>query len=563
MSEDKYIFLLGGHDLEMCAIKELLQERNIRYFDAFLCWENAKTSAYKKELELYGEDEDGVVIYGIELQEDIVLPRNYKAIDHHNCNRGMPSALEQVALLLGVELNRFQVLVAANDKGSIAEMKKVKPDVTNAEIAEIRSKDRKAQGVTERDELLAEMAIANSSKRGSLKMVKALSSKFSPICDRMYPYENLLIYMDDRWCFYGRQAEYVRKLFPREESNGYLYYGGGENGFVGLKNGVVSTNCVQMMVDKISKEFFCSYHVFYFPFKWKLRGRNQKLFSEQVDLEGVPIADCAVWKRVQLDRSYCVSPENNVKMKEDCELFGERQYFLEFVHPVLYDIKGEPNPILYHYERKEPQMRLVEYHITLSDRTYTLKVDAINLNLYATGVGILSFFLKNDKQEQWDPDSVLNINQFGRRIMPPHSNEFFSGNRGMLAQSISISGLEGDEQRYKDCFDYKIGACENERGLHSVWSPAIFITNLIADLSPELRITPIIDDRMIVNCWYANDQLAQEVVHRGSGVDSPFMKDDFWYQYVFVDKQGDVTCQNVEMKKELLKDSTYPLAELT
>ena len=72
----------------------------------------------------------------------------YHRIDHHNEYCHLPSSLEQVASVLGVELNRKQRLIAANDVGYIPAMKALM--ATDEEIAEIRREDRRAQGVTEK-----------------------------------------------------------------------------------------------------------------------------------------------------------------------------------------------------------------------------------------------------------------------------------------------------------------------------------------------------------------------------------------------------------------------------
>ena len=109
-----------------------------------------------------------------------------------------------------------------------------------------------------------------------------------------------------------------------------------------------------------------SYHVFYFPFRWSLRKDEGKLFSEQVDLAHIPVSAFSMWERVRLDESKNSSPITEREEKEANELFGERQYFFEFVHPVLYDIKDEENTLIYHYERREPKEREVEYVIRLA-----------------------------------------------------------------------------------------------------------------------------------------------------------------------------------------------------
>lgn len=302
---------------------------------------------------------------------------------------------------------------------------------------------------------------------------------------------------------------------------------------------------------------YYSYHIFYFPFKWEIAGEEKKLFSEQVDLKHIPVSSCSMWERVQIDN---VLLSQQVDKKEQEELFAERQYYFDFVHPVLYDMKNAENPIIHHYERREPKERNVEYHIEVKNRTYVLNLDALNVNLYATGVGIMTFFLKNEKEDQRDESAIRDINQFGRRIMPPHCGEFMKENRSMIAQSIRIVGLEGDSSRYQDTFDYMTdirGRGEKQRGLAHIWNPAWFIKYLIEDLSPTMKVIPVIDDRMLVNCWYGNDEFSKKIKDVDYHGNVPFVDTDFWYKYVFVDDGDFVTCQNNGMKEELLKQSTY------
>lgn len=307
------------------------------------------------------------------------------------------------------------------------------------------------------------------------------------------------------------------------------------------------------------KDYY-SYHIFYFPFKWEIAGEESKTFSEQVDLNHIPIANSSVWERIQIDdESY---PFTGSKQEQE-ELFAERQYYFDFVHPVLYDMKNVESPIIHHYERREPKNGEVEYHIEVKNRTYVLKLDALNVNLYATGVGIMSFFLKNERKDQSDESAIRDINQFGRRIMPPHCGEFIKENRSLIAQSIRIVGLDGDAVRYQDTYDYKNdvrGIGQSQRGLSHIWNPAWFIQHLIEDLAPTMKVTPVIDDRMLVNCWYGNDDFSKKVKVTYYQGHVPFVDTDFWYQYVYVDNgndHDDVTCQNNRMKEALLNQSTY------
>lgn len=245
---ERLLFLLGGHDLEMLTIRQQLDWMEIAYVDHQLCWNNAWLSSYRKELEEVSAK--GWIVYGVELQEDIPKPSGYIAIDHHNTYAHLESALEQVMALLGQPMDRYQQLVAANDKGYIPGMLEI--GATQDEINLIRRADRKAQGVTNEDECLAEQAVINNcTKIGDLFVVKAFSSRFSPICDRLFPFQSLLVYTDKEWVYYGKDVEKVKKFFEKDYLSGNLFYGGGENGYVGVKFGVYSLEEIQKMVEHI------------------------------------------------------------------------------------------------------------------------------------------------------------------------------------------------------------------------------------------------------------------------------------------------------------------------
>ena len=556
------LFLLGGQDLEMQTIRELLSAHHIPYADRQLRWNNAKVSCYKEDIEKFRASHPMGRIYGIELVNDLpTLPPSYHAIDHHNELSYRPSALEQVLHLLRLPVERRYQLVATNDCQYIPGLQAA--GATPEEIAEIRLADRQAQGVSDEEERLAEEAIAHHLKhRGRLLVVRAGCSSFSPICDRLYPYHSLLVYTADEWVFYGEGADQVRIMFKKDYQDKKLYCGGGPSGYVGAKRNAYTTYQIQEIIEKIMNTYCYSYHIFYFPFRWSLKGDENFRFSEQVNLNRIQVSGDSQWKQVQLDEQ--VGPGKEAQEAKDaCTVFDERQYFFDFVHPVLYDDKKkEQDPLIYHYERLEPQTQdEVKYVIRVGDKKYVLRVDALNLNLYSTGVGILSFYLANEWEEQQYESAVRDINQFGRRIMPPNSHEFTS--RGLLASSICIEGLVGDPDRYKDEFDYKIQPEKRsagnapQRGLSSVWEPALFIRHLIEDLSPALEVVPVIDDRMLVNCWYGNKELSQQVAEAARDEKDSFVMGDFWYKYVFVDEGREDSCQNKRMKEQLLEKSTY------
>jgi hypothetical protein len=249
----KRIFLLGGYDLEMLTIRELLESYSEICFDRHLSWDTALLAYYQEELSKYGNNDD-YIIYGIELRssesEDIIS--NYKLIDHHNEYSDQLSALAQVAEIIGHPLTHCEQLIAANDSAYIPGMQSM--GATAEEIEQIRYKDRRAQGVTGEDERLAKKAIEGKKELGDISVVYSETSRFSPITDRLYPYKNLLIYTGDEWMFYGDKAKEVYEFISRQTETGCLFHGGGF-GFTGVPKGIFPRQEIDRMVELIIKKF--------------------------------------------------------------------------------------------------------------------------------------------------------------------------------------------------------------------------------------------------------------------------------------------------------------------
>lgn len=290
-----------------------------------------------------------------------------------------------------------------------------------------------------------------------------------------------------------------------------------------------------------------SYHIFYFPFKWEIKGMEEKVFSEQINLDKIKYRTPSYWKRAQ-------KPDDYTEQKQ---LYNEKNYYYKFVHTILYDEVDNPLGLMRHFERQEPQSLDVSYLIKVKDRVtpYRLKVDAININLYATGVGFLSFYLRNTDKSQSHPEDILSINQYGRRIMPPFFADIVK--RDETSEYLSIEGLMSDNV-YKETFEgYRTTDC---------WKPASFINRLIDDLSDNINFEPIIDDRMFVASWYKNNKLAKIFTNDADAYKTCTLSKEnssgelfssFWYKFLFVDNKGCETCQNDEEKKKYLEKHTY------
>ena len=282
-----------------------------------------------------------------------------------------------------------------------------------------------------------------------------------------------------------------------------------------------------------------SYHIFYFPFKWEINGEGIKTFSEQTCLEKINYCTPSSWERVQNQR---LEEEHN-------SMYNEKNYYYKFVHKILYDEAENTLGLIHHFERKETKIsKNIHYLIKVKgyDKPFTLVIDSININLYATGVGFMSFYLKNEDKNQSSPEDILAINQYGRRILPPFYADITYRNE--TSEYLSIEGLY-PQKVYKEDF--------NNYTTSDSWRPASFKVDLIQELSDNINIEPIIDDRMFVASWYKNNELAAQFVENPEAYSDPENEfSTFWYKYLFVDGASE-TCQNNEMKKKLLEKHTY------
>lgn len=235
--KEKRIFVVPNNDAEANRIIEILEEREE---DVFITnqnwganWENLETKI-KEKLKFYCKYNSK--IYGVELQG--VNPYNATNIDHHcykdDDRTNEKSSLEQVSKIVGYHPYILDEMIIANDIGYIPAMEKVNASEETKEryIHKVRQLDRKAQGVTEKQEEQAIDAIENNlEKIGETIIINSPHSKCACYTDRLFgKYERLLIISEDGEInFYGDKKT-ISKLFNKfegwkggniEEDNGY------------------------------------------------------------------------------------------------------------------------------------------------------------------------------------------------------------------------------------------------------------------------------------------------------------------------------------------------------
>ena len=218
MSTKKHEFFLGGHDLEMLTIRQLLVDQMQVIHDAGLRW-GAACSAYMNELEACFSAGKTAVL--IELKDDMKLElasvnSRHRIIDHHGDLAGAdaPTSLEQVFQLLDLpatEWNRNFALVSANDRGHIPAMLRLDPPATIEELISVRAADRRAQGITESEEELGREAALNRQQvlDGQLTVVHLPHDRTATVTDALDQhlggtgYKNLLVICPNNTAFFG------------------------------------------------------------------------------------------------------------------------------------------------------------------------------------------------------------------------------------------------------------------------------------------------------------------------------------------------------------------------
>ena len=246
-----FLFLMGGHDLEMMEIKMLLDKYKnnpnpsfiIDYVDNDLQW-GAKLSSYSKNI----SKPNTTKIVEIELDEDIPLPLNYISIDHHNKKSDLPSSIEQVAHLLNLPLSRHQLLVGINDSSYIPGL--VDYGASIKEIAAIRQADRRAQGVTKADERLAKLAVKSGVNFGDLFIVYYNYARFSPVTD-IVKAAQLIVWNEKTLNYYGHKTALLTEHFHTLISGKKAYSGGKPLSFFGLDQKCFNESEIEKIKDEI------------------------------------------------------------------------------------------------------------------------------------------------------------------------------------------------------------------------------------------------------------------------------------------------------------------------
>jgi len=610
-----YLFLLGGHDLEMVEIEKILIQKKQDYLDKNLSW-GAKWSDYSTDIKK--PENKGKIFVGIELSGNQDKPSDGIDIDHHNFNSDEVSSIEQVSKLLNVELSHWQQLVAANDRAYIPGLEQM--CATKEEIKKIREADKQAQGVIVDDEAKAlESVKKHKEVIDGVAIIKALTNKFSPITDLMYGEANqLIVYNDTSLSYYGPVPEPLISHYKCQIKSAKAYYGGNkDNGFFGLAKESWSKDEILEEKETILKimknthvEKLYSYHIFLFPFRWRNWNlKDNPSLEEKFKLETfmdnfLLKSDQCKWKRESFELNHF-------------DHYNEYNYFYEYVREILYDLgndlkikKTEDNShLINHFEYQLPEKSKLFYNIKLKEngKPYHLEIESILLNIYSTGTAVLSFHLRNHLYH--NQDDILKINKFGRRLFVPFfdlkPDSIYSGNKDNTNKELLLCSTkdfeipdavwigkkeipdEKDElfedfNKYLNKETFKHGPFVLPRFIEGLFPDDFFVTHerkvsedntqSQKDTGYKVYLRPVLDDRMFVVSWYGNSQLVEKMnkvadctdltIDRHNIYDNRNKKtfysyetSNWWYSYIYNDTSPMHT--NKFQKQELLKNQTY------
>lgn len=312
-----------------------------------------------------------------------------------------------------------------------------------------------------------------------------------------------------------------------------------------------------------------SRHIFIFPFQWDYiahsSGKGDSPYRKRTRLEDF---DDVFSKVSPLKRTY-------FEIGTSAEHYSEYVYFHPFVRPALFATKE--NESVYCYELAEAGG---SYNIKIREcaEEYKLVLEKISLQVFDTGVGVVSFFLRNDKYP--NQEDILRINDFGRRIYP----QFMASDDHLAAKGVfladAISGQLGelnfrdDFEQYTEPIDHR-GAFLPPDHIRQIFGHKQgdqigddwhrFVFRDCHERKEKIRISPVMDDRMYFLSFYKNASLVKKLeaseetnkttVDSINCYESGEMK-DFWYRYLFGDgKFKGLTNDNLQLDE--IRRCTY------
>ena len=238
-----------------------------------------------------------------------------------------------------------------------------------------------------------------------------------------------------------------------------------------------------------------SIHVFYFPFSWEykninsrqiLKGYRSKKTREKIILEG--------WAN------------KNFQALTD-ESYNEYVYFYKPVLQMLYDVEGKSN--VYTYEKQGIHNESF-VQIKVEEKSYRLSMKNMELRLYKSGVGILSFECVNTQYDA--PEDIMAINSLSKSVYP-YKLPLKYAHKDLFPKEIKFYFSSEEEITERFEIDYKKAPmCIGEMLRKILGTSFVFEDKFLE--KGKVRIAPLLGNRMFVLCMYQDTVFFREVKNK-------------------------------------------------
>jgi CorA-like Mg2+ transporter protein len=268
------------------------------------------------------------------------------------------------------------------------------------------------------------------------------------------------------------------------------------------------------------------------------------------------------------------------RINNEAENYNELTYFHGFVAKTIFDLqqpgeatieKVDDNKVMTYYEIEPLEDEDAYYKIETSIGTYTLSLKGISLHCYNTGIAILTYNLEN--YEYQNPEDILKINEFGRRVYTPFlTNDLIAGNKAKehaahpKSVEIYCSKINNGASVLENFTHYDdLSAMETHQVINNKYEYGLivklpshiivlfgnaFVFNAKHQAATKIRFNVLADERMFFQCWYGDDEISKSV------------KAETYPKYVYAFIHGDKdpkwpSIANEKMMKEELEKITY------
>ncbi len=317
-----------------------------------------------------------------------------------------------------------------------------------------------------------------------------------------------------------------------------------------------------------------SYHTFILPFVWEGTQQHRHTMEE--------FAGCFLgnpnWVCTDMPDEYYIRRSPTLRDNQDVMLvYKEYQYFHPFVRKAIY---GFGENIVTNFSFMPDKLRNKgHYYITKKGRTYDLTLNGINLKIFNTGIALFIMECENrgidvDGKRQDDPESVKNINDYGRRISLPFLPELSGIDYSICADRlcVEVEGMFRFEDDYRAFIELANAGgqlyeklslthmCGFIKDILGFGSLQHFTSKRRNEENGDFYIYPALDDRMFV-CCLVNDSAFTQKMLTYDGEKYAYETDEVLskslYELMFVDPSQNCSCPTPRMRLELIDSHLY------